>query len=64
MSRNWYVTGKLGVSVMDLISDWPYLVTNGTGPLASLSLFPVAELDKVSKMTGKWGLTATTPSIS
>ena len=35
MSRKWEVTE-------------PWVVTNGTGPLACLSLFPVAEVDKES----------------
>ena len=36
MSRNWRATIP------------GYFVTHGTGPLACLSLFPVADLDKVS----------------
>ena len=43
-----FTEGCLYIYVKELVSNWVYLVTYGTGPLACLSLFPVAELDKES----------------
>ena len=47
MSRKWGVTFMVAMSRKWGVSQ-PWVVTTGTGPLACLSLFPVAELDKVS----------------
>ena len=41
-----YVLTAIGINVTE--TGKPEVVSNGTGPLACLSLFPVAGLDKVS----------------